>query len=445
MPGTTYSLTVSGVVNLAGTSLATPTYITFTTTSATDAGPVTSLTVSPDSAVINVGGELQLTATRTDANGQVVVAPWQSVTWTSSAPDGASVELWSGTLRGIGAGTVVITARSAADGRTGTARITVNPSPSPIGAIATSLCNSLGDLGVSCGLYAADPDGSNGRLLTSNPWDLDPVWSPDGTSIAFRSQRACGGSRFCPTELYVMKVDGSGIGADGAGLRSLTKGRGLDVDGMSWSPDGSRIVFAGAVIPAGLYLSYALYVMNADGSGLQKLVSGPPGGSASWPDWSPDGNKIVYNVVTRGDTSAINVVNADGTNSVRISTPSASRGDLRPHWSPDGKRIAFTRWWTRGPGAPKGALSEAFVMNADGSNVTQITHDSLWAWYPAWSPDGTRLVAATGNSGWGLMNADGGGERSIPIPCCGLEVFSQSSWRRAPATVPASVESSAQR
>ena len=417
-PLTTYTLTTSpAVTNLAGTSIGMSSGVTFTTAESPGSRSVASVKISPDSATVNAGGELQLKAMLTDSAGRTAVASYQSVTWTSSAPEVATV-LGGGWVVGIGAGTAVITATTSYNGLTGTARVIVNPSA--LGAIATATCDDLVPL---CGLYAVDPDGSNGRYLTSSYLDTDPVWSPDGTSIAFRSQRGCNHTttRICHNDLYLMKAEG--IRDDGSGLRSLTTGSGLDVGGMSWSPDGSRIVFAGAVFPTDLYPREALYVMNADGSGLRLLVSGPPGGSASWPDWSPDGTKIAYHVVS-GDTSAINVVDADGSNIARISTPSASRGDFRPHWSPDGRRIAFTRNWY--PPLNEGE-SQAFVMDADGSNVRQITQDG--ARYPVWSPDGSRFALLATGLGLGIMNVDGSGGRSVA--CCPNDAA--PSWRHAAA------------
>src|SRR5205823_2718309 len=123
-------------------------------------------------------------------------------------------------------------------------------------------------------------------------------------------------TRLCHYDLYVLKVDGSGF-ANGSAIRTLASGSGLDVGGMSWSPDGSRVVFAGASNLTDWYLNYALYVMNADGSGLRLLVPVPVGGSAEWPDWSPDGRRIAYNV-NLSTTSTIHVVDADGTNDVPI-------------------------------------------------------------------------------------------------------------------------------
>jgi Tol biopolymer transport system component len=419
-PLTTYSLSVSGVANLAGASLASPVDVTFTTSGSLSSGSIASVTLSLDTATLDAGSYVQLEAKLKDSAGRITIPSYRSLSWTSTAPDVAYVNS-GGSVVAIGAGTAMISARSP-DPRypgAGTARITVKPATTPEGAIVYTFWDF--DSALS-GLYAVDPDGSNGRFLTGD-YDVDPVWSPDGTSIAFRSQRGCNqANSVCHFDLFVVK-------ANGTGLRRLTTFSGLDVGGMSWSPDGSRFAFAGAVLPRDLSSREGLYVVNADGSGLRWLVSAPPGASASWPDWSPDGSKIAYNVVAAGDTSTINVVDADGSNDTRISRPSASRGDVRPRWSPDGKRIAFTRSWLDVEVTTNGGVrTQALVMDANGSNVTPITPVSAENSYAVWSPDGSRLAVIT-DQRLDVVNADGSGGGSIrTMFCCAQPGF---SWRRA--------------
>lgn len=422
-PLTTYSLSVSGVANLAGASLASPVDVTFTTSGSLSSGSIASVMLSLDTATLDAGSYVQLDAKLKDSAGRITIPSYRSLFWTSTAPDVAYVNS-GGSVVAIGAGTATISARSPDPGYpgAGTARITVKPTTTPEGAIVYTFWDF--DSALS-GLYAVDPDGSNGRFLTGD-YDIDPVWSPDGTSIAFRSQRGCNqATSICHFDLFVVK-------ANGTGLRRLTTFSGLDVGGMSWSSDGSRIAFAGAVLPRDLSSREALYVVNADGTGLRLLVSAPPGASASWPDWSPDGRKIAYNVVVAGDTSAINVVDADGSNDTRISRPSASRGDVRPRWSPDGNRIAFTRSWLDVEVTTNGGVhTQPLVMDADGSNVTPIAPVSLEDWYPVWSPDGTRL-AVISDQRLDVVNADGSGGGTVrTMFCCAQPGI---SWRRAAST-----------
>ena len=62
--------------------------------------------------------------------------------------------------------------------------------------------------------------------------------------------------------------------------------------------------------------------------------------------------------------------------------------DSAPAWSPDGRQIAFE--------STMDGDREIYVMNADGTNIRQLTHNTLWDEGPAWSPDGTKLAFSSG-------------------------------------------------
>ena len=83
--------------------------------------------------------------------------------------------------------------------------------------------------------------------------------------------------------------------------------------------------------------------------------------------------------------------------------------DSAPAWSPDGRQIAFE--------SDLDGDKEIYVMNADGSNVRQITHNTLWDEGPAWSPDGTKFVFSSGADDLHLdiwtMNVDGSNPRQL--------------------------------
>ena len=124
-------------------------------------------------------------------------------------------------------------------------------------------------------IYVMEPDGSGRTRLTSNRyiWDIMPSWSPDGTKIAFASDRQAN------WDVYLMNADGSG-------QTSLTGPATADWD-PTWSPWGTRIAFLRDVDDAS-----DIFVMNADGTGQVNLTNTPR--NESEPSWSPDGTRIAY-------------------------------------------------------------------------------------------------------------------------------------------------------
>lgn len=281
----------------------------------------------------------------------------------------------------------------------------------------------------SLSLWSMNADGSSPTRLTDgrsrspnlpsfvHVYDVSPVWSPDGSKIAFSSNR---NSRF---GIYIMNADGSNV-------RLLTD-EPSEPGGPVWSPDGSRIAFTvgtGGAIDS-VKPTADIYVINVDGSGLVKLTEASAQNFG--PTWSPDSRQIAFaSNREAGNQWRIWVMNADGTNQRRLTdihntNNPAFYKDTMPAWSPDGSRIVFNGYrdfnGTRNCAVVN--CSELFVMNADGSNDRPITNDpnrgGLFQ-YPKWSPDGTMIVtmlplgtrgdfAANLNQGTAIivMNADG--------------------------------------
>jgi Tol biopolymer transport system component len=159
-------------------------------------------------------------------------------------------------------------------------------------------------------IYRSDLTGSVFSNLTRSAPSYDDAasWSPDGTKIAFSSNRD--GDR----EIYVMDPDGGA-------LTNLTNDPGTDDGSPRWSPDGSKLVYQ-----CDTDHTHELCVMNSDGSDRAHLTSGE---AASW---SPDGHLIAFQSRRTGDEE-IYLIAPDGTGLLRLT--SSAGFDGYPVWRPD--------------------------------------------------------------------------------------------------------------
>ena len=128
-----------------------------------------------------------------------------------------------------------------------------------------------------------------------------------------------------------------------------------------------------------------------------------PGTNAKIAFWSDrDGNYEIY------------VMDADGSNQTNL-TNSNDLYERFPSWSPDGTKIIFTSAGVRlvfGGADPNGDI---FVMDADGSNRTNLTNDVDAYKYPSWSPDSSKIVFVKSSEIW-VMNSDGSNQTQISNP-----------------------------
>ena len=299
------------------------------------------------------------------------------------------------------------------------------PEEPPVGKIAfISYCGSASDLNQD--IFIVNADGNNLANLTDDlADDCELAWSPDGTKIAFTSDRS---GDINIRNIYVMDADGNNvtdltkyaawhgcpawspdgrkiafhsgddicvIDADGNNLTRLTDGPAGDW-GPLWSPDGRKIAF---------YSGDDICVIDADGNNLSNLTHDPAYDSDLV--WSPDGTKIAFTSDRSGDINIRNiyVMDADGNNVTDLTKYAAWHGC--PAWSPDGQKIAFT--------SRRQGHFDIYVMDANGSNVTKLTDDSAQDWGPEWSPDGRKIAFYRG--GIYVINADGTNQMKLASGC----------------------------
>ena len=227
-------------------------------------------------------------------------------------------------------------------------------------------------------IHTMNPDGSGQAFVT---WGTQPAVSPDGRTIAFSYN---GG-------ISIVNADGSARTGVAFGCAP------------AFSPDGRRIVFSSG----NCYGRGEIAVANVDGSGFTRLTSGAARLDTD-PVFSPDGRSIAFkrgpffhNGRPYSADFEVYVMNADGSGQTNLTRHPADDG--APAFSPDGRTIAYES--ARDDSCPPILAVECdeyeiYVMKADGSGQTRLTHrldapGQHLARHPSFSPDGRRIAFAS--------------------------------------------------
>jgi Tol biopolymer transport system component len=206
-------------------------------------------------------------------------------------------------------------------------------------------------------IWTIDADGSHLRQITHDPKTSDdtPVWSPDGTQILF--------GRYFPTygSFAIYK-----IGADGTGMTKLT-GATWDHENPQFTPDGSQIIYTAFGDAGGIC---EIWSMNPDGSG--KALVAPADARLEINDISPDGTSLLVNNNCAGPLpQSIYRMKINGSGLTQLTDAGCCYQDGFAQFSPDGNKILFlSNHVVPGFDTP---FKEIYEMNADGSNLVQIT------------------------------------------------------------------------
>ena len=205
-------------------------------------------------------------------------------------------------------------------------------------------------------------------VTTDSFFDLEPNPSADGTTLFFSTTR---NGRL---GIWNLNLNGKG------GLRTVTSGN--TVDFAPASKPGSQQIYYSAFVPGS---SAAAYIWNrpTNGGMPEQLTEG------SYPQWNPAGTKLLY---IRGDVkqnkARIWICDADGGNQTMISSGGGDFNDIDARWSLDGKKIIFS--------SNRSILKDKrnydiYIMDAEGSNVVQLTTNGSHDDKPVFAPDGKTI------------------------------------------------------
>jgi TolB protein len=247
-------------------------------------------------------------------------------------------------------------------------------------------------------LYVMNAAGGAVRQVTDGQFDARwPSWSPDGRSIAFEHTIATASG--ASSEIDVVNVDGSGL-------------RRVVSDGAepAWGPGGKKIAFT----RPGPLGNERIHIVSPDGTGVQ-LVADPHDECEAYvePTWSPDGEYVAFAATGVGGECGFRVfIGASRGYGAKVRVLAGGWYE-QPDWSPDGKRIALVRY-------PPAGGDPYYTVGIFDLRKSRLVGSLRAGWHPRWSPDGRSLVFVRGEpfgaNAWSriyAMDADGSNLRQL--------------------------------
>ncbi len=259
---------------------------------------------------------------------------------------------------------------------------TIGPGPAPGVDAETIVYDYFADeaTGTRTDLFLVQPDGSSVRPLTNTPnlAEAQPSWSPDRRRVAYTAS-----THDTPNAAWGLWVLDVATGQ----RQQITDGpENYEPD---WRPDGSLLVFTNIGRTGGVPTSSEIAVITPDGyyyRPLARVVSTSYG--MVNPTWSPDGQRIAFSLSSNEAGGELYVMNADGSNVHRV-LAHPGWDDIDPEWSPDGRYLAFSS----GLVDPEATRHDIWLLDMTTGLAGTVAQEPTWDLRrPAWSSEGGRIV-----------------------------------------------------
>jgi hypothetical protein len=241
-------------------------------------------------------------------------------------------------------------------------------------------------------IYIVNDDGSNLTNLTKvTANDSYPNWSPDKSKILFTSNR---------NRSWLNEYDIFTMSPDGSDLTLLSK---VGISGPSfqypvWSNDGSKIAFCKSRTSLGQYYRFSVHTMNPDGSMMNQITPAQDASSEAteyFPKYFDNSRRIAY-IFYKGfysiESIRVETLTGDTTTILsQVAYPSLSGNKYMPHFdiSPDGKLIAYSVYVDN--------TRTIYIVDIASGDIKASTKKTWYADFPCWSPDGNSIAFEAGD------------------------------------------------